>query len=464
MSSGLPILEARGRPESPLAVARHSLAAGIERCLPERVTRNAVQCEGSTLVVAGERYELSEYDSVVLLGAGKASGGMAAALEETLGDRLDAGAIVTTAPVPLDTVAVHEGTHPVPSDANVDGTERILELASEADDGTLVFVTISGGGSALLTAPASGVSLTALGEVTDQLLRSGRPIDDLNVVRKHLSRVKGGRLAATLAPATTVGLVISDVVGDDRSVIASGPLSPDDSTYDQAQEILDDCGRAVPAAVDRHLSAGARGELPETPTVGDSVFEDVSVEIIVNGGKALDEMADIAAENGYRPLVLSSQMRGEAVDVGRTVAAVAAEALETGRPAELPVALLTGGELTVAVTGDGVGGPNQEFVLSAWRELAGRDLVVGAVDSDGRDGGTDIAGALVDCRRAPPTAAEQALARNDAGTALDGADALVRTGRTGTNVNDLRIVLVGRPERFEGGTRGGTESHASPSR
>ena len=318
---------------------------------------------------------------------------------------------------------------------------------------TLILGVITGGGSALMAAPAARVSLADLQATTDALLASGATIDEINAVRKHCSAIKGGRLAAATQPAAVCSLVISDVVGNDRATIASGPLVGDPTTYADARGVLNRYDCDVPAAVIDYLGRGAAGEIDETPAPGDPVFASVQTTIIGNGRTAVEAAADRASEAGFDPLVLSSQIRGEAREAAKTQVAVAEEIQASSQPIAPPAVVVSGGETTVTVDGDGTGGPNQEFALSAAVELAAAadsnaggaatDTVVAAVDTDGIDGPTDAAGGIVDSETIAPGIGRNALAANDATAALDAANARIETGPTGTNVNDLRVVVVG---------------------
>jgi hydroxypyruvate reductase len=443
------------------ALALDCLEAGIAAADPRRVVREAVAVDGETLTVAGSRYDLGDYEEIVVLGGGKAAPGVATALEAVLGDRIDRGAAVTDldpgdadAPDPLDRtddadsarVEVLAGDHPVPSERGVESARRVLELADRAGEETLVLAPITGGGSALLSAPADGISLADLRATTNALLDSGATIGEINAVRKHLSALKGGRLAARAAPATIVGLVVSDVVGDDLGVIASGPLVADDSTYEDALGVLERYDIDPPASVRDRLAAGARGEVEETPSAGDPAFERVTVRVLASVTTALEAAAETAREAGYEPLILSSRVRGEAREAAKTHVAVAEEIRATGNPVDPPAVVLSGGETTVTVTGDGEGGPNLEFALSAAAELATPGVALASVDTDGSDGATDAAGAVIDAEtvgdRLSADAARDALADNDALAALGAADCVIRTGPTGTNVNDLRALVV----------------------
>jgi hydroxypyruvate reductase len=415
---------------------------GIDAANPEHVVVDSLSLDGDVLTVDGVEYDLTEYDRVLVVGGGKAGNGVADALERVLGDRISAGAVVTPDPGSGAFVDRHLGDHPVPSQRGVDGTRQIADLLADAGDRTLVLAVITGGASALLPSPAEDVSLEALQETTDALLASGAHIGELNAVRKHLSSLKGGGLARAAAPATVVGLVFSDVVGNDLSVIASGPTAPDESTYADALEILDRYDIDAPEAVVDRLDAGAAGDVAETPGADDPVFDRVRNVVLADGFTALAAARETAEARGYDTCVLSSSVRGEAREAALTHVAVAEEIASTGNPLDVPAVVLSGGETTVTVRGDGEGGPNQEFALAAAIELdAGATLA--CVDTDGIDGGSDVAGAIVDADTVDDVdAARAALAENDALGYLADRNAIVETGPTGTNVNDLRVLVV----------------------
>ncbi|WP_435095301.1 glycerate kinase type-2 family protein [Halorubrum sp. N11] len=463
------------------------LAAGIEAALPGRLIRDTVSVRDGTLRIAGVdgtigTYDLDAYDRVVLLGAGKATAGAAEGVAGVLreGDEaIDEALVVTDDPAeesesdstePSSTAAIDvlPGDHPLPSEPGVESTRRVLDAAELAGPDDLVLAVITGGGSALLAAPADPISVDDLRALTSDLLASGASIDEINAVRKHCSAVKGGQLARAVAPATTVTLAVSDVIGDPLDTIASGPTVPDPSTYADALAVLDRYDLDVAASVRDRLSAGAEGELSETPTADDPAFDRSAAYVVGNGRTALDAAASAAEERGYEPLVLSASVRGEARETGTTHAAIAEECAARGSPVEPPAVLLSGGETTVTLgdaTDPGTGGPNAEFVASAGLALAegllsgesqgdsgdgdghsddegAPRVVVASVDTDGLDGPTDAAGAVADATTLDPEAARDALDRHDVYPLLDDAGALLRTGPTGTNVNDLRAIVV----------------------
>ncbi|WP_247004300.1 glycerate kinase type-2 family protein [Halosolutus gelatinilyticus] len=437
----IPDADAVADPDRRLAL--ECIAAGIQAAEPATVIDERVSVRGSQLVVAGDRYDLDSSEDVVVVGGGNAAATAARALETVLGDRIDRGAVVTDNPVETDRIEVLPGDHPLPSERGVESTRRILEIAQSAGADDLVLAIITGGGSALMPAPAEGIDLSSLRSTTERLLGSGAAIGEINAVRKHCSAFKGGRLAAAASPATVLGFAFSDVVGNRLDVIASGPLAPDESTFADALSVLDRYDIDVPNAVETRLRRGEDGAYPETPGPDDPAFESVTQYVLADGNTALDAAAETAREAGYEPLVLSSRIRGEAREAAKVVAGIAEECVATETPVAPPTVLLSGGETTVTIRSDGVGGPNQEFALSAALELSEPDVVVASVDTDGIDGNSDAAGALATRETIEPESeARTALLNNDAGGFLDRRDASIVTGPTGTNVNDLRVFVL----------------------
>ena len=424
------------------ATALDCLEAGIEAARPKRVLRETVDYDGERLTVGTATHDLSAYDEVIVLGGGNAAAHLAAAIEDELGDALDGGLVVTDDPVETSTVDVLRADHPVPSERGMTSTQTLLDRARSADEDTLVLGVVTGGGSACLVAPADRISLADLRATTEALLESGVDIHEINAVRKHLSGIKGGGLARALAPARVSTLVLSDVVGDDRDVIASGPVVPDSSTFADALNVIEREEIAVPAAVQERLAAGAAGGVDETPGPEDPAFARVDTHLIGTNLTALRAARTVAEDRGYETTILSSRIRGEARDAAMSHVAVAEEIAASGNPVEPPAVVLSGGETTVSVDGDGRGGPNQEFALAAAIDLPD-DTVLGAVDTDGIDGNTDAAGAVVDGTTVTDAStARQALTTNDANAFLADRGALIETGPTGTNVNDLRVLVV----------------------
>lgn len=426
-------------------VALDCIEAGIAAARPERVVRESVTLDGGQVRVGDEILDLGAFETVIVLGAGKGAAHVARALEGVLGDALDGGVVVTNNPVETTRVEVLPGDHPVPSERGVESAATVRERATRADGETLVLAVFTGGGSALLPAPADAISLSDLQAVTDALLDSGARIEALNAVRKHCSALKGGQLARVVAPATVVTLLFSDVVGDDPATIASGPTVPDPTTFADALAVLERYDVDASDAIVERLRRGVSGEISETPTVEDGAFGRVRAHVLTDAWTALDAARETAQSAGYRTLVLSSRVTGEARATAETHAAVAAEMATTGNPIDPPAVVLSGGETTVTVRGDGVGGPNCEFALSAARSLPA-DAVLGCVDTDGRDGTSGVAGALVDVETVTDRrTADAALDDSDAATYLRHRDALVETEPVGTNVNDLRVLVLGTP-------------------
>lgn len=378
---------------------------------------------------------------------------MAAAVERIAGPRLTGGIAVTKhghAKSRLRVLRVFEAAHPIPDRAGVEASIAIRDLLRELNARDLLLVAISGGASALLPAPAGSMTLEAKQKTTDLLLRSGANISELNIVRKHLSFLKGGRLAALAYPATIVGLLLSDVAGDALDVIGSAPTVGDSSTFADAIAVLEryQLTERVPREVLDHLAAGARGEIAETPKPRDGLFRNVHNVVVGSNRLALEAAAREAKKLGYNTTILSSTMEGEARDVARAHAAILREAVAAGHPIRPPACILSGGETTVTVRGNGKGGRNQEFALAAAMAIEGLDRVlVLSAGTDGTDGPTDAAGAIANgdtvarARRSGLDAA-QYLAGNDSYALFDSLGDLIRTGPTGTNVMDVHLLLA----------------------
>jgi glycerate 2-kinase len=426
------------------ADAEACLLAAIRAVDPARLVREYLQ-----------RTEISG-GPVVLASIGKAAGSMAEGAWQVLGDRLGSGVVIAPDGVevtPFPGIAVFRGGHPAPNEEGVRGAESVMRLASALGGEDFLLCLISGGGSALMTLPPPGVALEEVRRTSDLLLRAGATIQELNCVRKHLDRLKGGRLARAAAPARVLALVLSDVIGDPLDVIASGPLSPDPTTYEAAIHVLKrrNVWGALPEAVRDHLHRGAAGEEDETPTAGDPCFERVEVRVVGNNRIAAEAARHEAERRGYRTALLSTSVSGEAREVGRVLAALAREMRRSDQPVPVPGCLVAAGETTVTVTGDGRGGRNQELALGAALEIAGEvGIAIGSVGTDGIDGPTDAAGAICDgttLERAREKSLDplRALARNDVYPLLRDVGDLIVTGPTGTNVMDVQVVLVAGP-------------------
>jgi glycerate 2-kinase len=384
----------------------------------------------------------------VVVGAGKASAAMARALEHHWPGSLE-GLVVTRYGhgVPCRRIEIVEAAHPVPDEAGRRAAEQILAMVQGLGEADLVIALISGGGSSLLSLPAPGLTLEDKQIVNRALLRSGAPIDAMNCVRKHLSAIKGGRLAAATFPARLVTLLISDVPGDDPSAIASGPTVPDPTTFADARAILERYGIREPATVLRHLEEGT----DETPKPGDPRLARTKTVTIATPQLSLEAAADVAREAGVTPVILGDALEGEAAEVGKLMSGIARSVVTHGHPAPAPCVLLSGGETTVTVRGGGRGGRNVEFLLAlavALDGLPGAWAIAG--DTDGIDGAEEIAGALVTPDTATRAAglgidAKASLARNDGHGFFEALGDQVVTGPTLTNVNDFRAILIVPP-------------------
>ena len=427
--------------------------AGVAAVDPMVAVQRAVVRRGETLEVDGVTYDLRAFSRVFVVGTGKGSAVMAQGLESILADRLSAGAVTVKYGhgAPVKGVTLYEAAHPIPDDAGVQGARAAMDLVRQAGADDLVFCLLSGGGSALWPAPSDGISLAEKQRMTGLLIDCGARIDEINVIRKHLSAIKGGQLARLAAPARLVTLVLSDVVGDRLDAIASGPTVPDPTTYRQCLDLLAhyDLLDKVPDSVHAHLQQGLTGGVAETPKSADPVFRLGQTVVVANNRLALHAARETAERRGYGTLLLSSTVEGEARHIARMHAAIAQEICQSGQPIAPPACIISGGETTVTVRGDGKGGRSQEFALAAALHLA--DLphtVVLSGGTDGSDGPTDAAGALADGRtlaraEALGLRAEAFLHRNDAYHFFEALGDLLLTGPTGTNVMDMYVVLVG---------------------
>ena len=430
-----------------MAIGRAAIASvDPATAVRETVTRTADGFQVGDLRVAD-----ADVRRVIVLGAGKASPRMAAALVDILGERVQGGLVVTKDGYasPAGQVEIVEAGHPVPDARGQAATGRLLDAARNADAGDLVFCVMSGGGSALTPCPPADISLRELQDVTDQLLRSGATINQMNAIRKHLSEFHGGRLAAAAAPARVIGLLVSDVVGNPVDVIASGPTAPDPTTYADALATLDafDLRYAAPTSVRDRLELGARGGLPETPKPDDPLFDRVTNLVIADNARAGLAAAAAAEAAGWHAQFLTSRVEGEAREIAKLIAGAAIDIARNGRPVQRPGCAIFGGETTVTVRGDGRGGRSQELAVAAAQALAGEpNTAVFALATDGTDGPTDACGGLIDgttLERAHAAGGDcaRALAANDSYAFLRCCGDLVQMGPTGTNVNDLYMAF-----------------------
>ena len=421
---------------------REIFAAGLAAADPADAVRRSLVIEGGSISVGGRAFEA---EGVAVVAAGKAAGAMVRAALEVLGDRVSGGIVVTKndhdpGPEVLETVFA---SHPEPDERGVEAARKIRELAESLGEDDLLLALVSGGASALLADPAPPIELADLKGLTGDLLKSGADIGEINTVRKHVSVLKGGGLVRLASPAPTAALLLSDVVGDEPSSIASGLTTPDPTTLDDARSVLRRYGIGPPESIARHLE-----KAEENPGPDDPVFEKV-VSVVCGGGRhAAEAASEKARELGYAPLLLTTTLTGDALGAASMYAAIVREVLATGNPIAPPCAVVSGGEATVVVQGDGTGGPNEEFSLALAVELDGiEDWAAFSADTDGNDGSTDAAGGVVSGATAQAIRESgidpaEALSDNDSYAALEAGAALLVTGPTGTNVNDLRVALI----------------------
>lgn len=426
---------------------------------PARLVAENLRLEGATLRIHSLRFDLSVFRRVLVIGGGKASGKMALELERVLGDYVTAGSVNVPDYLKLpksSRIAFNPSTHPTPSSKGVRGVRKMLELVGRPSTSDLVICLLSGGASALVPLPLPGISIEDKADLTGLLLRSGADIHEINTVRKHLSAIKGGRLAEDLYPATVISLIISDVVGDRIDTVSSGPTAPDPTTYLQAKKVLarrhlwDKASPSVRTVIDD----GVRGKIKETPKPGSRIFRKVNNILIGSNRISRVRAGRELRDRGYRTTVLSREVTGEARIVGRKIGRL----MKENASQETPWALVGGGETVVTVRGAGSGGRNQEFALSVALQIQGmKGLAFGSMATDGLDGLTDAAGAVADGGtiergRNKELEARRVLARNDSYPFFKKLGDLIMTGPTGTNVNDV-FVALGRPRKA--GNQGG---------
>jgi glycerate 2-kinase len=423
-------------------------AAALQAADPIKAVLRHVHREKQILTASGRRYHLREFRNIYVIGAGKASAQMARAIERLLGARVSGGLINVkdgdgTA---LRRIQINQCGHPVPDRRGVAGARRIAQIACDAGPDDLIVCLISGGASALLPLPAPPVTLAEKQAATRLLLLCGASIHEMNCVRKHISRIKGGQLARLAYPATLLTLILSDVIGDDLDVIGSGPTAPDPTTFGDARAIFEKyrLWNKLPRAVRERISSAP----DETPKPGDRIFRKTHNVIVGSNSLAVDAAAREARRLGFHTLVLSTFLEGEAREAARVHAGIAKEIRASGRPVRPPACVITGGESTVTVRGKGLGGRNQEFALAAAIAIAGlRDTVILSAGTDGSDGPTVAAGAIADgttIARAEALGRNAAafLANNDSYRFFEALGDLIQTGPTGTNVADVQVILV----------------------
>ncbi len=437
--------------------AEEIFKSSVKAVDPYNAVKRFVRVEDNSLILSVKdqtmvKLDFTKYDRISIVGGGKATAPMARAIENLLGDRIHQGLINVKYGFtqPLTITKITEANHPLPDQNGVKGTRKILDLLQSAGEKDLIFSLISGGGSALLPQPAGKISLSEKQELTSSLLACGASIDEINTVRKHISSSKGGQMARAAYPATTVNLMLSDVVGDKMDVIASGPFTPDSSTFKEVLEIFNKYElEDIPTTIHEHIMAGIEGQIPETPKANDPVFEPVFNIIVGSNILALEAAREKAQALGYETLILSSAVEGETREVALVHSAIAKEIVRTGRPIPRPACIISGGETTVTIRGKGLGGRNQEFGLAAAMDIVDLPprVVILSGGTDGNDGPTDAAGAVVDpftVKRGENLRMRAAdfLNDNDSYHFFKKTNDLLMTGPTNTNVMDVRLVLV----------------------
>lgn len=425
--------------------------AALEAVDPYETVCRQVRLRRGQLSIGAQHYSLQPKDRIVVVGAGKASARMAQALERQVGPRIETGLVVVKYGhgAPTQRIRIVEAGHPVPDAAGIRASHMMIALIGRLKPNDLLIVLLSGGASSLLPSPPAGISLKDKQQTTKLLLRSGATIQEMNAVRKHLSRVKGGQLAAA-TPARVASVILSDVIGNDLGTIGSGPTAPDPTTFREAWTILERYGVStrVPMPVRRRMEAGLNNSVAETPKAGDALFRRVQNVLIGDNQAAVDAVARCAKEQGLHTLVLSTTVTGEAREIAKLFGAMAREIVAHGRPSRRPCCLVAGGETTVTMRGQGQGGRAQEFALAAALEIAGLPKVwVAGFATDGTDGPTPVAGAVVNGETVARAERGKldligALQANDAYPVFKKLNGHIMTGPTGTNVNDLYVLLA----------------------
>ena len=429
-----------------------SLESALNAVDPKRIIKSRISLQNSVLKVNGYSFDLKRFKHVYVVGGGKASGSMAEALEQILSEHITDGFINIPRGTKHKTkvIKLHETSHPIPDETGVEGTRRILEIAEKAGENDLVICLISGGGSSLMPLPRGDISIVDKKKITEALLKCGATINEINTVRKHISDFKGGWLAKKAYPATVLNLILSDVIGDPLDFIASGPTVPDSTTFHEAVKILKkyELWNTVPESIRKVLSDGEKGLIPETPKADDQVFKKVFTVVVGNNRFASLAACESLRSNGLNTLLLTSTLEGEARHVGTVLASIAREISISQNPVSKPAGIVAGGETTVTVKGKGLGGRNQEIALSAALKLEGMNgVVLASLSTDGVDGPTDAAGAIVDGKTLERAAnkglnPEEFLAENNSYNFFSELGDLIFTGPTGTNVNDVSVIIV----------------------
>lgn len=420
---------------------------------PHGLVSQHVKRRGDRLLIDDEIIPLHDYGGLYVVGAGKASGAMTETLEGILGDRLKGGLVVVPTGqqfAGLTRVKTVGASHPIPNENSVKAAREVVDLVEKLTNSDLLICVLSGGGSALLSLPVEPLTIADKGRVVRLVMNAGATIVELNTVRKHLSAIKGGWLARRSAAGKIIGLLISDVVGDGLDSIASGPISPDPTTFSDAIKILKKYGvlESIPSAAAEILRKGSEGSIPETPKANDACFRTVSHHIVGDNRVACTSAQRYLRSNGIRTRILSSSVTGEARDVGSFIGSLAREVVKFDEPFAKPCALVVGGETTVRVRGSGMGGRNQECAMACAEQIQGLSgVAMASIGTDGIDGSTDAAGAVVDGMTLSRSEAiklefDELLAQNDSYRFFQPLKDHVMTGRTNTNVNDVAVVVI----------------------
>jgi glycerate-2-kinase len=433
-------------------IADQVIKSALNAVDPYQLIREQIVRTEETLDISGKvKIDLSNYDRILLCGAGKGAAPLTKAVEELLAENLEGGDIIVKYDhlAELSKVKIHEAAHPVPDENSLKSTEILLRNLDNLTENDLVFVLLTGGGSALLESLPQEITLNDLQNLSSVLLQCSATIHEINCIRKHISLIKGGQLARKIYPARCVTLALSDVIGDDLSVIASGPTNPDPSTYIDALGILDkyEVTEKIPSVILNHLKKGATGEIADTPKKNDIELEKVENIVIGNNRLSLHKAKEMAESLGFNTIILTSMLDGEAREIAKVVGSIIKEIQSTGTPIKKPACVLLGGEPTVKVQGSGKGGRNQEFALAVALTHISEPYICVSVGSDGTDGPTDAAGAIVDHTtltrgEANGLIALEYLRNNDAYNYFKPLGDLIYTGPTGTNVMDVIFALV----------------------
>lgn len=441
-----------------LRKARNTLIAIMDKAIssvdPSAALNRELEISGTRLEVGTDVIDLSDIERIFVVGGGKASGNMGKAIEKILGKKIEKGIIN----VPEETASQHQlqkielvaAGHPIPNRGSAKGTEEMINLVKDLTEKDLVICLLSGGGSALMVQPADDISLDELQKTNQLLLKSGASIQEINAVRKHISEIKGGQLAREAFPAKVVTLIISDVVGDRLDTIASGPTYPDSTTYSEAWKVVKkyELVEEIPKSVAKRLKSGLEGRAPETPAPEKSRFSKSIYEIIAGNRDAIEAAERVGGSRGFNVTTLTKSMQEEAKEVGEELAKVAKKVLKGEAPVKKPAILLSGGETTVTVEGEGKGGRNQELALSAVKKISClENVTVASFSTDGIDGPTDAAGAVADGFTLEKSESlgldsEDYLRRNDSYNFFKELGDLLITGPTGTNVMDVACLIV----------------------